>query len=81
MKEIIEQYNNQYTPKHAMAQFGSYIHGINNYSMKISIESLLLILFITLKLTHVINWSWIWVLSPIWIPSLIILTLSLIIKK
>jgi hypothetical protein len=49
--------------------------------MKISIESLLLILFITLKLTHVINWSWIWVLSPMWVPSLIILTLSLIIKN
>lgn len=28
---------------------------------------LLTIVFITLKLTHVINWSWIWVLSPIWI--------------
>jgi len=49
--------------------------------MKISIESLLLILFITLKLTHVINWNWIWVLSPMWVPSLIILTLSLIIKN
>jgi hypothetical protein len=48
--------------------------------MKVTIESLLLIIFITLKLTHVINWNWIWVLSPIWIPALIILTLSLIIK-
>ena len=28
MKPIIEHYNNQYTPKHATAQFGSYIHGI-----------------------------------------------------
>lgn len=28
---------------------------------------LLTIAFITLKLTHVINWSWFWVLSPIWI--------------
>jgi hypothetical protein len=48
--------------------------------MKVTIELVLLIIFITLKLTHVINWNWIWVLSPIWIPSLIILTLSLIIK-
>lgn len=30
--------------------------------------TLLLILFIALKLTHVINWPWWWVLSPIWIP-------------
>ncbi len=29
---------------------------------------LLAIVFITLKLTHVISWSWWWVLSPIWIP-------------
>lgn len=30
--------------------------------------SLLLILFIALKLLHVITWSWWWVLSPFWIP-------------
>ena len=29
---------------------------------------LLTIVFITLKLCGVINWSWLWVLSPIWIP-------------
>jgi len=28
----------------------------------------LALLFIALKLCHVINWSWIWVLSPILIP-------------
>ena len=28
MKPIIEYYNNQYTPKNAKAQFGSYIYGI-----------------------------------------------------
>ena len=28
MKPIIEHYNNQYQPKRAMAQFGSYIDGI-----------------------------------------------------
>ena len=31
---------------------------------------LLTIVFITLKLTHVIDWSWIWVLSPLWIGGL-----------
>ncbi len=34
MKPIIEQYNNQYTPKHATAQFGSYIHGIIKIKIK-----------------------------------------------
>jgi hypothetical protein len=30
--------------------------------------SLLLLLFIGLKLTGEIAWSWWWVLSPVWIP-------------
>ena len=29
---------------------------------------ILTIVFIVLKLTHYIDWSWWWVLSPIWIP-------------
>lgn len=32
---------------------------------------LLTILFIGLKLGGVINWSWIWVLSPLWISFLL----------
>ena len=34
---------------------------------------LLAILFIALKLTGVIAWSWWWVFSPIWIPLVIVL--------
>lgn len=30
--------------------------------------SLLTIVFIVLKLVGVINWSWIWVLAPTWVP-------------
>lgn len=26
------------------------------------------IIFIVLKLAHVISWPWVWVLSPLWIP-------------
>ena len=33
----------------------------------IGFAGLLTILFIGLKLGHVINWSWLWVLSPLWI--------------
>ncbi len=29
---------------------------------------LLFIVFLILKLTGVIDWRWIWVLSPIWLP-------------
>lgn len=30
-----------------------------------------LTVFITLKLTGVIEWSWLWVLSPLWLPVLL----------
>lgn len=40
-------------------------------SVSVSIPSLLAtlltVLFVGLKLTGVITWSWLWVLSPIWI--------------
>jgi len=45
----------------------------------ISFTGALTVLFIGLKLTHVINWSWWWVLSPIWISSLFVLTIILIV--
>ena len=32
----------------------------------IGFAGLLTIVFITLKLCHVINWSWWWVLAPLW---------------
>lgn len=31
---------------------------------------ILAIVFIVLKLTKVIAWSWLWVLAPIWIPAI-----------
>lgn len=40
----------------------------------IGFVGLLTIVFITLKLTGYVNWSWLWVLSPIWITALIVLT-------
>ena len=36
---------------------------------------LLAVAFIVLKLTGVINWSWLWVRAPIWIPTAITLTI------
>lgn len=37
----------------------------------IGLLGLLTLIFITLKLTGVIGWSWWWVLSPLWIPAAI----------
>jgi len=31
----------------------------------------LTIISIVLKLTHIINWSWWWVLAPLWTPTII----------
>lgn len=42
------------------------------------LTTLLLVLFIGLKLTNYIAWSWIWVLSPFWIPLLMVLISALI---
>lgn len=36
-------------------------------SGQIAFAGLLTLIFITLKLTHVIAWSWWWVLAPLWI--------------
>jgi hypothetical protein len=33
----------------------------------LTLPTILLIIFIVLKLTNLITWSWLWVLSPLWI--------------
>lgn len=40
---------------------------------------MLAILFIGLKLGGVINWSWWWVLAPLWIPTAVVLVLLAVI--
>lgn len=35
--------------------------------------SVLTLIFVILKLTNNISWSWIWVLSPIWISIILII--------
>ena len=46
----------------------------------VSFLGLLTLLFIGLKLTGYITWSWIWVLSPLWVPiSITLLLLSAVI--
>jgi hypothetical protein len=44
----------------------------------IGFVGLLTIVFITLKLTHVIAWSWWWVLSPLWISVAVVAVVALI---
>ena len=42
--------------------------GKENTSSGIGIGMVLFIVFLILKLTGTINWSWWWVTSPLWIP-------------
>lgn len=58
----------------------------NNRSVPVMGElgfaSILTLIFIILKLTGTIDWSWIWVLSPFWISwilAIVLITLTLIV--
>jgi hypothetical protein len=44
----------------------------------IGFTGLLTIVFIVLKLTHIISWSWLWVLSPIWTSAILVFVLVII---
>lgn len=44
-----------------------------NYTTSTSICTILLIIFITLKLCNLITWSWLWVLAPLWVPVALVL--------
>jgi len=44
----------------------------------ITATQLLTIVFIILKLTGVITWSWLWVLSPLWIPVVLIVIIVIV---
>lgn len=50
----------------------------NNSNSGMGFVGLLTIVFIVLKLTKVISWSWLWVLSPLWISLVIGLLLIII---
>ena len=47
----------------------------------LSLPSVLLVIFIVLKLCHVIDWSWVWVLSPFWITLAVVLPIVFIAYK
>ena len=46
---------------------------------KTSLLSMLFVLFLALKLTHLIAWSWWWVCAPLWIPWAIIFVFMLLV--
>ena len=44
-------------------------------SRGMSLGDVLLVVFIILKLTNQIHWSWVWVLSPLWISAALLIVL------
>ena len=46
----------------------------NTGNTSLSLMSVLLIIFVVLKLKDNIDWNWWWVLSPIWIPFILIVS-------
>lgn len=47
-------------------------------SASVGFSGFLTIAFIVLKLMGVIDWSWLWVLSPLWIEAAIILVIVVV---
>ena len=47
----------------------------------VSFANLLTVAFIVLKLMHVIDWGWVWVISPMWISMILGIILAILMKK
>ena len=45
----------------------------------ISLGTVLFLVFLVLKLTEKIDWSWWWVTSPIWIPVALVFVMAIIV--
>lgn len=50
----------------------------SNTYLGVGFSGLLTIVFIVLKLVGVINWSWVWVLSPMWINAILMCSIMII---
>ncbi len=44
----------------------------------VSLLGLVFIVFLTLKLCKVIDWSWWWVTAPLWLPAVLVIAFTFI---
>ena len=51
----------------------------NNANGGLSLSIILFLIFLVLKLCNVIDWSWWWVTSPLWISTLLVIFAAVII--
>jgi hypothetical protein len=52
----------------------------DNKSKSIGLSDVLFIVFLVLKLTHTIDWSWWWVTSPLWIPLVLVIVIAIVVE-
>lgn len=45
----------------------------------LSFTTILFFIFLVLKLTNYINWSWLWITCPLWITPIVLIVLFLIV--
>lgn len=50
----------------------------SNSSTGIGFGTILFVVFLILKLCNVIDWSWLWVTAPLWIPFGLLIAILLI---
>lgn len=50
----------------------------DNKSRGVGISTVIGIVFVILKLCGLIDWSWVWVLCPFWLPVVLILLVILL---
>jgi hypothetical protein len=53
---------------------------MENNSGSLSLSLVIFVVFLTLKLSGVINWSWWWITSPLWLPFVVVLAIIFIIS-
>ena len=53
----------------------------NSNSGGLSLATILFLIFLVLKLTNYIDWSWWWVTSPLWISAILVILIFLILLK
>jgi hypothetical protein len=51
-----------------------------NSSNSLSLSLVIFVVFLTLKLSNVIDWSWWWVTSPLWLPFAVVLAVIMIVS-
>lgn len=54
----------------------SYVLNTNGGDSGVSAMFLLFLLFLALKLTNTIDWSWWWITAPMWVPLAFVIAVA-----